>query len=73
MPGCARYFFEGKKVHEFLIALALVLVIEGILPFLSPKSMRSYMSQMSEMNDRTLRVTGLVMMVIGVIMLYIVK
>ena len=60
-------------MDELLVALALVLVIEGILPFLSPGSMRKYMSQMSQMDDRTLRITGLLSMIVGVIMLYLVK
>lgn len=60
-------------MNELLIALALVMVIEGILPFLSPSSMRKYMQQMSQMDDRTLRMTGLLSMVLGVIMLYFVK
>lgn len=60
-------------MNELLVALAMVMVIEGILPFLSPGSMRKYMNQMSQMDDRTLRITGLVSMVIGVVMLYLVK
>jgi uncharacterized protein YjeT (DUF2065 family) len=60
-------------VNELLSALALVMVIEGILPFLSPRAMRSYMLQMSQMDDRSLRITGLVAMIAGVILLYIVK
>lgn len=60
-------------MSEFLTALALFLVIEGILPFLSPQSMRQYMAQMSKMDDRSLRIAGLVTMIAGVILLYIVK
>jgi uncharacterized protein YjeT (DUF2065 family) len=60
-------------VNELLSALALVMVIEGILPFLSPRTMRSYMMQMSQMDDRSLRITGLVAMIAGVILLYLVK
>jgi len=60
-------------MNELLVALALVMVIEGILPFLSPSSMRKYMAQMSLMDDRTLRITGLVSMIIGLGLLYLVK
>lgn len=60
-------------MNELLSALALVMVIEGILPFLSPRSMRQYMAQMSQLDDKTLRVTGLVAMIAGVLLLYLVK
>jgi len=59
--------------HELLIALALVMVIEGLLPFLSPQGMRNMMRKMSEMDDKSLRVTGLISMVLGVSMLYLVN
>ncbi len=60
-------------LNELLSVLALVMVIEGILPFLSPRAMRSYMLQMSQMDDRSLRITGLVMMLLGVVLLYVVR
>ncbi|OOZ35749.1 hypothetical protein BOW51_10605 [Solemya velesiana gill symbiont] len=59
--------------NELLIALALVMVIEGFLPFLSPGAMRNMMRAASEMDDRSLRIGGLVSMILGVIMLYIVN
>ena len=59
--------------QELFIALSLVLIIEGIMPFLSPQGMRNLMESMSRMDDRSLRISGLVSMVIGVILLYIVN
>ncbi|VAX09364.1 hypothetical protein MNBD_GAMMA26-1885 [hydrothermal vent metagenome] len=59
--------------HDILIALALVMVIEGMLPFLNPNGMRNMMRMMSEMDDKSLRMTGLISMVIGVGMLYLVN
>jgi uncharacterized protein len=59
--------------HNLLAALALVLVIEGILPFLNPGAMRKIMRSMSEMDNRSLRISGLVSMALGVAMLYIVN
>lgn len=74
MPGIlSGIFFEDFVLSELLSALALVMVIEGILPFLSPGAMRNYMSQMSQMDDRTLRITGLVMMILGVVLLYVIR
>ena len=47
-----------------------MLVIEGILPFMSPSKMRGILLRMLEMDDKSLRISGLVSMVIRVIMLY---
>lgn len=60
-------------MSDFLTAVALMLVIEGVLPFLSPAGIRAVMLQMARMDDRSLRLTGLVSMISGVILLYLVK
>lgn len=59
--------------QELITAVALVLVIEGILPFLSPNLLRRMMFQVVQQNNRTLRITGLVTMLAGVILLYLVR
>ena len=61
------------KWDDLLAALALVMVIEGIVPFVSPQSLRRTLEKVALINDRTLRLTGLVSMLCGVIMLYIVR
>ncbi len=59
--------------HELLIALALVMVIEGVVPFLSPRMMRRMLLTAAEMDDRSLRIGGLIAMVLGVLTLYVVN
>jgi uncharacterized protein YjeT (DUF2065 family) len=59
--------------HELLIALSLVMVIEGIVPFLSPGTMRKMVQMVGEMDDRSLRIAGLVSMLLGIVMLYLVN
>jgi len=59
--------------HDLLMALALMLVIEGIMPFINPGAMRKILHTMSEMDDHSLRISGLVSMVLGVAMLYLVN
>ena len=54
----------------FFIGIALAFVIEGILPFLSPRIWRRFMAQMIVQNDRKLRMFGLVSMLSGVGLLY---
>ncbi len=58
---------------ELWSALALVLVIEGILPFLSPQTWRALMLQMARLDDRALRMAGLASMLAGVLLLMIVR
>ena len=56
---------------ELVRAIALVLIIEGMLPFLSPDGWRQAMIQAGKLPDKTLRTIGLVSMVLGVVVLYI--
>lgn len=58
---------------DLLAALALVLVIEGIIPFLNPGYLRRMLETVARVDDRTLRMAGLVSMVAGIIMLYLVR
>lgn len=55
--------------EHIIPALALVLVIEGILPFLSPRSWREAMSQAVRLPDNMLRGLGFASMMLGVIVL----
>lgn len=59
--------------QQFLIALALLLVIEGVMPFLNPRGMKQLLETMLRMDDRNLRISGFVSMVLGLILLYIVN
>jgi len=59
--------------QELWIAIALLLVLEGLLPFLSPNAFRQAMEMAAKMDDKSLRITGLVTMVAGVGLLYLVK
>ena len=66
---CARH----NMWQEILIAVSLLLVLEGILPFLNPRGFRQAMLQAAQMNDRTMRIMGLITMLSGLAMLYWVK
>jgi uncharacterized protein YjeT (DUF2065 family) len=59
--------------HDLLAALALVLVIEGVMPFLSPDGWRRMMLSVSQLDDRALRTAGLVSMLTGAGLLYLVR
>lgn len=59
--------------QDLLSALALVLVIEGLLPFLTPAGYRKAMITMLQMDDRKLRIMGLGSMFAGLFFLYLVR
>jgi uncharacterized protein len=58
--------------NELLIALALILIIEGIMPFMNPAGLRKMMLMATQMDDKTLRTIGLISMVSGLLLLYLV-
>jgi uncharacterized protein YjeT (DUF2065 family) len=59
--------------NQLLTALALVLIIEGLLPFLSPRLWQKTMQDLSQINPRTVRIGGVVSMLIGAIMLNVLR
>ncbi len=59
--------------HDLLVAFALLLVIEGVWPFLSPSGLRRTLQLMAEQDDRSLRNAGLMSMLLGVVLLYLVN
>jgi uncharacterized protein YjeT (DUF2065 family) len=56
---------------EIGVALALLLILEGILPFLSPAGLRRVFLSLAQMNDAQLRFAGFTSMLLGVVLLYI--
>ena len=51
------------------LAMALVLVIEGLLPFASPAAWRRMFSQVLQLVDGQIRFIGLSSMLVGLILL----
>ncbi len=56
-----------------LTALALMLVIEGILPFLVPGVWRETFRRLIEMSDGQIRFIGLTSMLAGLLLLYLAR
>ena len=63
------YPMEESLPTVLLAACALVLVFEGILPFVAPRAWRRAFQTLIELPDEKLRVIGLVSMAIGLILL----
>lgn len=59
--------------QDLLIAFSLVLVIEGIMPFISPAGWRSMVLGVARGSDKHIRVVGLISMVAGLALLYWVR
>ena len=54
-----------------LTALALMLIIEGLLPFLAPGLWRETFRRITEMSDGQLRFIGLSSMLAGMVLLFL--
>ena len=59
--------------QDVLAAIALLLVIEGVLPFLNPGAFRRSLQSLSQLDDSTIRFAGLSVMVLGCVLLYFVR
>lgn len=59
-----------ELIHSLWVAAALMLVIEGIMPFINPMIFRRALLQMASMKDQHLRMIGLFSMIFGVGLLY---
>ncbi len=59
--------------HELWIALALLLIVEGVFPFLSPDGLRKTLVAIHHLSDSQLRFAGLTIMLLGVVLLYIIN
>lgn len=61
------------EFSDLLAALALFLVLEGMLPFLNPGGMKRALAKLMEISDRELRIAGLGSMLVGVVILFLVR
>ena len=59
--------------NDLLTALALVLVIEGIIPFISPLSAKRLVLFFGQMSDNKLRRVGAASMAVGLMVLWLVR
>ena len=58
---------------DLLTAVALLLIIEGAMPFLNPPGLRRALLMVSQLSDGVLRFGGLTCMVVGCLLLYAVR
>jgi uncharacterized protein YjeT (DUF2065 family) len=60
-------------LETLLMALGLMLVLEGLLPFLAPSIWRDLFRRITELADGQLRFMGLTSMIIGLVLIIITK
>jgi uncharacterized protein YjeT (DUF2065 family) len=56
--------------QDLFAALALVLVIEGLLPFAAPETLKKTLASMLVLENGALRLMGLISMLLGLAILY---
>ncbi len=57
----------------FLSAIGLMLVMEGIAPFVAPRGFRRTLAAVVQADDRVLRIVGLLSMAAGLAVLYLAR
>lgn len=56
-----------------LTAFALMLVLEGLLPFAAPRAWRETFRRITELTDGQIRFLGLSSILVGVVLLFVLK
>ncbi len=59
--------------ETILLAFALMLVLEGLLPFIAPNAWRDTFRRLIEFSDGQIRFVGLSSMLVGLILIMIFK
>ncbi|WP_281241307.1 DUF2065 domain-containing protein [Thiothrix caldifontis] len=57
--------------NDLLTAIALLLILEGLMPFLSPSRLKQTYRELIELPDKTLRTIGLVGVIAGILLLFL--
>ncbi len=58
---------------EILTAVALLMIIEGMLPFVGPGRYKQLVAQIASLSDNQLRTVGLAAMIGGLLLLFLVR
>ena len=60
-------------IDNILLAFALMLVLEGLLPFIAPNAWRETFRRLIEFSDGQIRFVGLASMLVGLILIMVFK
>ena len=59
--------------QELLLAFGLMLILEGIMPFLYPRRWQKMVEMLAQMDPSSMRMAGLASMVMGLVIIYLVR
>jgi uncharacterized protein YjeT (DUF2065 family) len=59
--------------QDLAAALALMLVFEGLMPFIAPARWRQTISLIGQLDNRSLRIMGLASMLLGLLLLTLIR
>jgi len=58
--------------QSLIMAFSLMLILEGVIPFLYPNRWKVMVQKISEVDSGTMRISGFLSMIAGVVLLYLV-
>ncbi len=59
--------------QELGVAFSMLLVIEGIIPFLYPQRWKNMVQTLSQIDNKSMRIMGLISMLLGTGLLYLIR
>ena len=71
--GRAVYYGVSRMLVPFLSAVGLMLVLEGMAPFMAPRGFRRTLAAVVQADDRVLRIVGFISMAAGLAVLYLAR
>ena len=60
-------------MNTWWTAVALLLLIEGLMPFIAPQTWRNFFRRLTQMSDGQVRFIGLTSVLLGLLLLFIIK
>jgi uncharacterized protein YjeT (DUF2065 family) len=63
----------GLDWTDLFAALAIVCIIEGVMPFINPSGMKRLLSRIASLEDRDMRIVGFISMAVGLTILFLVR
>jgi uncharacterized protein YjeT (DUF2065 family) len=63
----------GLDWTDLFAALAIVCIIEGVMPFINPSGVKRLLSRIASSEDRDMRIAGVILMAVGLTILFVVR
>ncbi len=60
-------------MHDFIAALGLLFVFEGLLLFVSPKKIFKVLKKLSQYSEKKIRIIGASFIIVGIILIWIIR